>query len=101
MYFPPNVYIIYEERNHSTLLITTSARFCRPEINIGPWDEEFRNIKLGSQAVNWKRKDKTAYWKGNPDVQSTIRMALLNCNDTKKWGAQIMRQVSKMDLNIS
>jgi hypothetical protein len=73
---------------------------CRPEINIKPWAEEFRSIKLGAQAVKWKRKTKTAYWKGNPDVDSPIRMALLSCNDSKKWGAQIIRQVLKLYLNM-
>lgn len=65
----------------------------RPEINIRPWDEEFPDIKLGSQALTWQQKLPVAYWKGNPDVASPVRTELLNCNDTKIWGAQIMRQV--------
>jgi len=44
--------------------------------------------------MTWEKKDATAYWKGNPDVSSPIRMALLSCNDSKMWGAQIMRQVN-------
>nr|UYE91542.1 putative glycosyltransferase [Anoectochilus roxburghii] len=63
-----------------------------PEVNIKPWDEQFREIKNGSEAIPWKMKEAIAYWKGNPEVQSSIRMELLNCNDTKKWKAQIMRQ---------
>lgn len=63
-----------------------------PEVNIRPWDEEFRDIKRGSQARSWPKKWPRAYWKGNPDVGSPIRTSLLECNHTKKWGAQIMIQ---------
>ncbi|CAK9164206.1 unnamed protein product [Ilex paraguariensis] len=62
------------------------------EINIGPWDEEFKNIKRGSQAQSWPKKWPLAYWKGNPDVNSPIRTELLQCNDTRQWRAQIVRQ---------
>ena len=65
----------------------------RSEINIRPWQEEFADIKRGSQAVRWRNKIPRAYWKGNPDVASPIRAELLNCNHSRKWGAQIMRQV--------
>ncbi|KAF5795938.1 putative lipopolysaccharide-modifying protein [Helianthus annuus] len=64
----------------------------RSEINIGPWEEEFRSIKEGSQKQSWSKKYPYAYWKGNPDVDSPIREALLQCNDTTQWGALIMRQ---------
>ncbi|KAK7289818.1 hypothetical protein RIF29_03780 [Crotalaria pallida] len=63
-----------------------------PEINIRSWPEEFQDIKKGSRAVSWKDKIPLAYWKGNPDVASPLRTELLNCNDSREWGAQIMRQ---------
>ncbi|KAD0358288.1 hypothetical protein E3N88_44399 [Mikania micrantha] len=62
------------------------------EVNLGPWQEEFNSIKLGSQKISWKNKLPYAYWKGNPDVQSPVREKLLFCNDTNIWGAQILRQ---------
>ncbi|XP_060172486.1 uncharacterized protein LOC132603440 [Lycium barbarum] len=62
------------------------------EINIRPWNEEFKSIKLGSKSRSWVRKIPIAYWKGNPDVVSPIRLELLTCNDTQMWRAQIMRQ---------
>ncbi|KAK9059566.1 hypothetical protein SSX86_020270 [Deinandra increscens subsp. villosa] len=62
------------------------------EVNLGPWDEEFKSIKQGSQKTSWKNKLPYAYWKGNPDVNSRVREKLLSCNDTNKWGAQILRQ---------
>ncbi|XP_016515578.1 uncharacterized protein LOC107832276 [Nicotiana tabacum] len=62
------------------------------EINIRPWEEEFKSIKKGSKSRSWVRKIPVAYWKGNPDVVSPIRTELLNCNDTQMWRAQIMRQ---------
>lgn len=65
----------------------------RPETNLGPWDEEFKSIKHGSQETSWSEKTPHAYWKGNPDVGSPIRTELLNCNHSRTWGAQIMRQV--------
>lgn len=63
-----------------------------PEINIRPWQEEFPDIKQGAQVVSWKNKNPLAYWKGNPDVASPLRTELLTCNDSMKWGAEIMRQ---------
>ncbi|KAJ4977733.1 hypothetical protein NE237_008513 [Protea cynaroides] len=63
-----------------------------PEVNIQPWDEEFSSIKRGSQAVSWKKKIVRAYWKGNPDVVSSVRQELMRCNHSRLWGAQIMRQ---------
>ncbi|KAM3691574.1 hypothetical protein ACJW31_08G024700 [Castanea mollissima] len=63
-----------------------------PETNIRPWDEEFHDVKQGSQRLRWSKKWPRAYWKGNPDVLSPIRTELLTCNDSKMWGAQIMRQ---------
>ncbi|KAH0667221.1 O-glucosyltransferase rumi [Solanum tuberosum] len=62
------------------------------EINIRPWNEEFKSIKEGSNSRSWTSKIPVAYWKGNPDVVSPIRLELLNCNDTQMWRAQIMRQ---------
>ncbi|KAK6163842.1 hypothetical protein DH2020_000706 [Rehmannia glutinosa] len=62
------------------------------EINIGPWDEEFQSIKEGSKRRSWAMKWPIAYWKGNPQVVSPIRTELLQCNDTRQWSAQIMRQ---------
>lgn len=63
-----------------------------PETNIAPWNEQFKDIKRGSQALSWKKRSPFAYWKGNPDVSSPIRTELLQCNDSRQWGAQIMRQ---------
>ncbi|XP_057955874.1 uncharacterized protein LOC131149447 [Malania oleifera] len=63
-----------------------------PETNLRPWDEEFRDIKRGSQTQSWTKKKPRAYWKGNPDVQSPVRAELLQCNDSTLWGAEIMRQ---------
>ncbi|KAI7735379.1 hypothetical protein M8C21_008319, partial [Ambrosia artemisiifolia] len=62
------------------------------EVNLGPWHEEFRSIKQGSQKMSWKDKFPYAYWKGNPGVLSPVRENLLLCNDTSMWGAQIFRQ---------
>ncbi|KVI11906.1 O-glucosyltransferase rumi homolog isoform X2 [Cynara cardunculus var. scolymus] len=62
------------------------------EVHLGPWQEEFQSIKQGSQVISWEKKFPYAYWKGNPDVNSRVREELLFCNDTNKWGAQILRQ---------
>ncbi|CAN1150763.1 O-glucosyltransferase rumi [Linum perenne] len=62
------------------------------EINIRPWSEEFPDIKKGSQDKRWAKRQPHAFWKGNPDVVSPVRLELLQCNDSRKWGAQIMRQ---------
>ncbi|XP_024026706.1 O-glucosyltransferase rumi homolog [Morus notabilis] len=63
-----------------------------PETNLNPWDEEFRDIKRGSERTSWTKKHPRAYWKGNPDVDSPVRTELLNCNHSRTWGAQIWRQ---------
>lgn len=65
-------------------------------MNVQPWEVEFKSIKKGSDAIKWKDRVKFAYWKGNPDVASPLRMALMSCNDTEKWQAQIFRQVPKL-----
>ncbi|XP_043687070.1 protein O-glucosyltransferase 1 [Telopea speciosissima] len=62
------------------------------EVNVRPWDDEFSDIKRGSQVLSWKKKTPRAYWKGNPNVFASIRTELLTCNHSRKWGAQIMRQ---------
>ncbi|KAJ4895406.1 hypothetical protein Rs2_22200 [Raphanus sativus] len=62
------------------------------ETNLRPWDEEFGDIKQGSKRSSWGSKQPRAYWKGNPDVVSPIRMELMKCNHSRLWGAQIMRQ---------
>lgn len=72
----------------------------RPEVNIGPWDEEFADIKRGAMAQNWSSKLPIAYWKGNPDVDSSVRTELLKCNDSRAWGAQIMRQVINLHSSL-
>lgn len=65
----------------------------RPETNIEPWDEQFQAIKRGGQETTWRKKELLAYWKGNPDVGSPVRKELLNCNDSKTYRAQILKQV--------
>ncbi|CAN8295180.1 unnamed protein product [Cochlearia groenlandica] len=62
------------------------------ETNLRPWEEEFGDIKQGSKRSSWDNKQPRAYWKGNPDVVSPIRMELVKCNHSRLWGAQIMRQ---------
>lgn len=56
-----------------------------PEVNVEAWDEQFKEIKKGSQAQTWLKKIPRAYWKGNPDVESPIRLALMQCNDSNLW----------------
>lgn len=62
------------------------------ETNLRPWNEEFQDIKQVSRRTSWSKKIPRAYWKGNPDVVSPIRIELLNCNHSRLWRAQIMRQ---------
>ncbi|XP_058099665.1 uncharacterized protein LOC131244012 [Magnolia sinica] len=89
---PPPLFRYCTTKDHLDIPFPDWSFWGWPEVNIAPWDEEFRSIKLGSQELNWKKKSRTAYWKGNPDVQSPIRTKLLSCNNSKTWGAQIMRQ---------
>ncbi|KAJ4725584.1 O-glucosyltransferase rumi [Melia azedarach] len=63
-----------------------------PETNLRAWNEEFPEIKHGSQAKFWSEKSPRAYWKGNPDVASPLRVELVKCNDSNRWEAEIMRQ---------
>lgn len=62
---------------------------------------EFRDIKQGSQHISWSKKSPQAYWKGNPDVQSPVRIELLKCNHSRMWGAQIMRQVKLKQMEVN
>ncbi|XP_076956214.1 uncharacterized protein LOC143631291 [Bidens hawaiensis] len=80
-------------RNHFDIPFPDWSFWGWVEVNLGPWQEEFKSIKQGSQKTSWKDKFPYAYWKGNPDVNSRVRENLLLCNDTNKWGAQILRQI--------
>ncbi|KAL8140953.1 hypothetical protein V2J09_006974 [Rumex salicifolius] len=72
----------------------------RPETNVGPWDDEFKDIKKGSESKKWIMRQPFAYWKGNPYVASPMRLELLKCNDTKQWRAQIFNQILKRWLKL-
>lgn len=76
-----------------SILELSSSCLCRPEVNIMPWDEQFRDIKNGSQRTKWLRRVPLAFWRGNPGVAAPIRTELLQCNDSMKWGAEILVQV--------
>ncbi|MQL83858.1 hypothetical protein Taro_016369, partial [Colocasia esculenta] len=89
---PPPLFRYCTTKDHFDIPFPDWSFWGWPEINVEPWDEEFKSIKLGSQARPWALKHDVAYWKGNPDVDSPIRMELLNCNDSKVWGAKILRQ---------
>ncbi|XP_020113732.1 O-glucosyltransferase rumi isoform X1 [Ananas comosus] len=89
---PPPLFRYCTTKDHFDIPFPDWSFWGWPEINIKPWNEEFRSIKLGAQAVKWKKRAKTSYWKGNPNVESPVRTALLSCNDSKTWGARIMRQ---------
>lgn len=89
---PPPLFRYCTTKDHFDIPFPDWSFWGWPEVNIGPWDEEFRSIKVGSQALKWTKKHPVAYWKGNPDVMSPVRAELLKCNDSRTWGAQIMRQ---------
>ncbi|XP_020679085.1 protein O-glucosyltransferase 1 isoform X1 [Dendrobium catenatum] len=89
---PPPLFRYCTTKDHFDIPFPDWSFWGWSEVNIKPWDEQFREIKNGSQKIPWKMKDDIAYWKGNPDVQSPIRIELLKCNDTKQWKAQIMHQ---------
>lgn len=89
---PPPLFRYCTSKEHWDIPFPDWSFWGWSEINIRPWDEEFKRIKIGSHSMPWEKKDATAYWKGNPDVASPIRTALLACNDSQLWGAQIMRQ---------
>ncbi|URE21128.1 hypothetical protein MUK42_11134, partial [Musa troglodytarum] len=72
---PPPLFRYCTTRDHLDIPFPDWSFWGWPEINIKPWDEEFQNIKLGSQTMKWRKRARTAYWKGNPDVQSPVREA--------------------------
>lgn len=65
-----------------------------PQIDLSPWTEEVTSIYKSSKSLKWEDRKPNAYWKGNPDVGSKVRVDLLKCNKTKNsdWGAEIYRQ---------
>lgn len=71
------------------------ADFCRPEINIKPWEPLLKDIKEGNKRIPWKSRQPYAYWKGNPEVADT-RKDLIKCNvsDQQDWNARVFAQVS-------
>ncbi|VAH14490.1 unnamed protein product [Triticum turgidum subsp. durum] len=89
---PPPLFRYCTTRDHFDIPFPDWSFWGWPETHIEPWTREFRSIKQGSRRVKWPDRVPTAYWKGNPDVASPLRLALLACNDTNLWRAEIMRQ---------
>ncbi|KAM3400908.1 hypothetical protein ACQJBY_005627 [Aegilops geniculata] len=89
---PPPLFRYCTTREHLDIPFPDWSFWGWPETHIEPWTREFRSIKQGSRRVRWPDRVPTAYWKGNPDVASPLRLALLACNDTNLWRAEIMRQ---------
>ena len=67
---------------------------CRAEINIKPWENLLKEIKIGNERIRWNDREPYAHWKGNPFVAET-RQDLLKCNvsDTQDWKARLFVQV--------
>ncbi|KAF6147053.1 hypothetical protein GIB67_036772 [Kingdonia uniflora] len=89
---PPPLFRYCTTKDHFDIPFPDWSFWGWPEVNIGPWDEEFISIKQGSQTISWANRSSLAYWKGNPDVDSPVRTELLRCNDSSLWKAQILRQ---------
>ncbi|KAL6594716.1 hypothetical protein ACP70R_048454 [Stipagrostis hirtigluma subsp. patula] len=89
---PPPLFRYCTTRDHFDIPFPDWSFWGWPETNIEPWNRQFKSIKAGAKATKWKDRVPTAYWKGNPDVASPLRIALLACNDTNLWRAEIMRQ---------
>ncbi|KAJ1261626.1 hypothetical protein BS78_09G044900 [Paspalum vaginatum] len=89
---PPPLFRYCTTRDHFDIPFPDWSFWGWPETNIEPWMQEFASIKRGAGAARWADRVPTAYWKGNPDVASPLRVALLRCNDTAAWRAEILRQ---------
>ncbi|XP_026460898.1 uncharacterized protein LOC113362141 [Papaver somniferum] len=90
---PPRLFRYCTTNAHFNIPFPDWSFWGWPEVNIEPWDDEFRSIKQGSQAKEWIKRWPRAYWKWNPDVLSPVHTELMRCNHSRFWGAQIMRQV--------
>lgn len=68
--------------------------FCRPEINIKPWEALLEDLKEANRRTRWVKREPYAYWKGNPEVAQK-RQDLLKCNVSEKqdWNARVYAQV--------
>ncbi|TVU17819.1 hypothetical protein EJB05_33876, partial [Eragrostis curvula] len=89
---PPPIFRYCTTRDHFDIPFPDWSFWGWTETNIEPWDRQFESIKQGAKATKWQDRVPTAYWRGNPDVASPLRLALLGCNDTNLWRAEIMRQ---------
>lgn len=67
--------------------------YCRPEVNIKPWEELKEDMKEGNQRIKWEDREPYAFWKGNTKL-SAARGDLIKCN-TSNWKAHIMEMVHK------
>lgn len=61
-----------------------------PEIELPPRERLVREILIGSRKVKWKKRDPTAYWKGNP--LSRGRRQLLKCSKRPHWNGRLYIQ---------
>ncbi|XP_057828394.2 uncharacterized protein LOC131039621 [Cryptomeria japonica] len=62
-----------------------------PEVRSEPWEILLREIRNGSQEVQWVNRNPVAYWRGNPAV-AKARMALLECSKIPNWNGQVIAQ---------
>lgn len=89
---PPPLFRYCSNADHFDIPFPDWSFWGWAEVNLPPWEEEFDDIKVGSKAVKWVDRKPLAYWKGNPDVGAPIRAQLFECNNSRTWGAEIMRQ---------
>ncbi|CAN6461742.1 unnamed protein product [Victoria cruziana] len=63
------------------------------EVNIKPWEALVKELRAGNRKTKWKKRERTAYWKGNPYVSET-RQDLLKCNlsESRDWNARLYIQ---------
>lgn len=68
--------------------------FCRPEVNIRPWEILKEDLKEGNKNIEWMDREPYAYWKGNIRLGAT-RKDLLKCNasDEQDWKVRIFNLV--------
>lgn len=73
-------------------MMENDFEFCRPELNIKPWEELKKEIQEGNERIKWEEREPYAYWRGNTRV-GVARRDLAKCNASEQGKARIFNVV--------
>ncbi|KAL2611116.1 hypothetical protein R1flu_022808 [Riccia fluitans] len=90
---PPPLFRYCSTKSHYDIPFPDWSFWGWKETKLEPWDQQREKIVKASAMVQWKDKIAKAFWRGNPDVGSPLRMQLIECQNraevqNQNWASQ-------------